>query len=246
MAAVATQVIPRAAEQVDALTGVVWQGGLARSSDAVSGLGPHPPAEFGDPLDRLLRTDDARAAAVIEETATRMRCGYAALPFAVVPEGSLAELRSAYESWARAGLMRRGDAQNGGRVVAHDDPFARGMHAAFTELVSRVARRPLVPSYAYTAFYDDDASIAPHRDRAQCEITLAVCIGAESTNPTAPGSCLVLEHDGVEVLVPSRPGRAVCFAGSALRHGRSDVTPGARPAVVLLHYVSAAFTGERD
>jgi hypothetical protein len=54
-------------------------------------------------------------------------------------------------------------------------------------MISDVARRVVVPSHNYLAFYQEGATLDPHTDREACEYTLSLCIDATIRRRMAPG-----------------------------------------------------------
>jgi hypothetical protein len=104
--------------------------------------------------------------------------------------------------------------------------------ALLTGLSSRIGAlvgRPLLPTYGYGRIYTSGDRLAPHRDRAACEVTATIHLGSDGGAP--PPICL--EPD---CAFAQHPGDAVIFLGDQITHWR-DTYRGRSFGQMFLNYV---------
>src|SRR5262249_37369226 len=126
-----------------------------------------------DPEDAARRAEAWAAARREAGEAFRGR-GYAVLR-GMIPPAMVAGLRRYYRDLVAEGYVGL-DASARIRYCAHNEPMARFIHRALTGLVSEAAGEPVRPSYVYFASYRPSARLDPHRDRAQCPISISMLI----------------------------------------------------------------------
>ena len=158
----------------------------------------------------------------------------------LVPRAHVAALRDYQERLVRSGRIPLGDAQCAGRFGVHDDPMARFFLHQLAPAVSQVVAEPVKPAYAYSISYTAGAELSEHTDRAQCEYTVSLLVGADSGKEPWP---LWLRVGSERVSVLQRPGDALVFAGRRLPHWRERLPEGRSSASLLLHYVPVGFSG---
>jgi hypothetical protein len=155
----------------------------------------------------------------------------------------LAALRRYYRDLVAEGYVRLGDRQVSGRYAATNEPLSRALHGRLTGLASALAGAPMRPSYTYFVAYLEGASLAPHLDRAACELSVSVLID-ESPEPEGPSSWpLCLETPDGAVALQLGLGDGAVFYGRELRHSRPPLAAGRRSTSLLLHFVPEGFRG---
>ncbi|MFE6286346.1 sulfotransferase [Streptomyces sp. NPDC057877] len=151
-----------------------------------------------------------------------------------------ATLLDYYERLISTGSWPLGDAQVQGRYGWHNESLSRFFHHQFRDLVSRLAGRPVRPSYSYVSAYRGGAVLDRHTDREQCEYTVSLLLG-ESGPGIDGGWPLSLQTPQGRVSVVQRPGEAVLFRGTRVPHWRPPLPDGSTHTSLLFHYVPADF-----
>lgn len=147
-----------------------------------------------------------------------------------------------YERLISTGARPLGDAQVRGRYGWHNESLSRFFHHQFRDLVSRLAGRPVRPSYSYVSAYRGGAVLDRHTDREQCEYTVSLLLG-ESGPGIDGGWPLLLDTPQGRVSVIQQPGEAVLFRGTRVPHWRPPLPDGSTHTSLLFHYVPAEFRG---
>lgn len=231
--------------EFDILTSTVWDHGLAARAEAWSRRqhAPAVQARFAEGRSQILRDQRRQGDAVLHGVSDRLKRGYVVLDFELIPTAQRQALVAQHERLARYGRLTRGDAQSSTRRVRYNEPFARSAQTALCRFTSRVACQRLLPTFTYTAHYEADGNLPFHVDRAQCEVTLAICL---DRNAAASGHSLLCLKDGdLTACAELRPGWGLIFRGRDLPHGRVTIGTGSdAPTVMLLHYVDQSFTGK--
>lgn len=218
----------RRASVVDRALGCRWPVWL--------GHGEAPPAtaaaqEAGDGVARRRRA--------LEEAAGRFAADGWCTVDDLVPQAHVAALGRRYRRRAGGGGWALGDAQVDRRRSVGDDPVARAFQEELTNAVATLAGRPLWPSYSFVCAYEGGATLARHRDRPQCEVTVSLAVDRHPADASWP---FCLDAPGGVAEVRCRPGGAVVFQRS-LAHWRPPLAEGARWTTVLFHYVDEGFPG---
>lgn len=231
--------------EFDILTAVVWDHGLAARGEAWSQRQHVPVAQarFAEGRSQILRDQQQQGDAILNDASERLKRGYVVLDFELIPTAQRQALVAHHGRLASYGRLTRGDAQSSTRRVRYNEPFARSAQTALCRFTSRVACQRLLPTFTYTAHYEADGNLPFHVDRAQCEVTLAICL---DRNATASGrSVLCLKDGDLTACAELRPGWGLIFRGRDLPHGRVTIGTGSdAPTVMLLHYVDKSFTGK--
>lgn len=111
-------------------------------------------------------------------------------------------------------------------------PFVR-LLVELTPKISDLAGEPVLPTYAYARVYSHGATLARHRDRPACEVSVTLNLKKD-----APWEIFFQRPDGVEVGVDMAPGDGVVYQGCVADHWR-DAFKGQEYVQVFLHYVRA-------
>ncbi len=101
-----------------------------------------------------------------------------------------------------------------------------------TPEVSRILGEFLLPTYSYARIYHKGAVLAPHTDRAACEISLTVHLDSDK-----PWDFWIDKPNGERKYINLNPGDAVMYLGCLALHGRRDQYEGEEYTQVFLHYV---------
>jgi hypothetical protein len=177
-------------------------------------------------------------AQAVTVAADQIGAGYVSLQ-QLLPPYHIGALRRYYRYHTRSGTFTLGDDQTGGRYVAYDEPLTRFVHQQLTSTVCDLARRVVVPSYNYLAFYQGGAVLDPHTDREACEYTLSVCIDA-TPDPLTHGAWPINVMSGQgPVSFTLGIGDGLLFRGRTLSHWRDRLPDGYTSSSVLFHFVDA-------
>ncbi|MFK4191184.1 sulfotransferase [Streptomyces sp. NPDC033754] len=179
---------------------------------------------------------DAAVAEAAAEFARSDVCGMGRL----VRPGHREALLDYYERLIATGSWPLGDAQVKGRYGWYNESLSRFFHHQFGTLVSRLAGRPVRPSYSYVSAYRGGAVLDRHVDREQCEYTVSLLLG-ESGPGIEGGWPLLLDTAHGSMSLIQRPGEAVLFAGTRVPHWRPPLPDGSTHTSLLFHYVPAEF-----
>jgi hypothetical protein len=146
------------------------------------------------------------------------------------------------------GHLELGDAQGDRRYVAHNDAVAHWLHRRLLGAVQARVLATIRPSYSYLLAYLEGAQLAPHTDRAQCELTVSLAVDATPDESVEGAWPLHIRQtpDSQPVAVMLAPGDAVLFTGRQLEHHRDRLAAGRTSASLLLHFVDTAFTDSLD
>ncbi|HUJ41152.1 MAG TPA: hypothetical protein VLW54_11455 [Candidatus Acidoferrales bacterium] len=222
---------------------------LARSqpgAPAPSGLAPH----LRDALleSRVLISPArekrrlARCSAALDSASLAFRRGFVPLSGLIHPF-HVGALRRYFRWLIRSGALRLGDAQSRLRYVAHNEPVARFFHHQLAAVMSRVAARPLKPSYVYFASYQGGAELERHTDRPQCEFSLTYCLDFTPEPASATAWPIRLDTPHGSVTVYQAIGDALAYRGCRLPHYRNRLWRGATSSSIFFHFVPEDFSG---
>ncbi len=171
------------------------------------------------------------------------RKGYGVVP-GLLPQCLLRAAANYYSQLKAAGLINLGDAQSV-RYSAHREPLAEWLHFQVAEVLEPLFQGRFKKSYSYVAGYVGGAELPKHTDRAQCEITVSICVDA---SPGAQRWPLYLESGEQQNVIELRlaSGNAVLFQGRKLPHWRNALPMGEQFLSLLFHFVPADFEGVLD
>jgi hypothetical protein len=171
------------------------------------------------------------------------RDGYAVVRD-LLRSGEIAALRRYYAALLAGGLIQLGDRQNAARFSTYNDPVGRFVHARLAAAMSAVTGRPVQPSFSYFFSYLEGAALAPHKDRAQAELSISLQIDHSPEPIAATGWPLQFAFDdGRSAAADLRIGDAVFYHGRALTHHRAPLPAGQRSSILVLEYVPHDFRG---
>lgn len=125
------------------------------------------------------------------------------------------------------------DSQVPGALRLYGDPAFDTLLDGCTEAISEAISLDLVPTYSFVRRYARGQELAPHRDRASCEHSVSVNLGASSEDPWP---IRLRCEDGLVVSVDLKPGDGLLYQGTRVMHWR-DPLPGAWHLQAFLHYV---------
>eukprot|EP01012_Entosiphon_sulcatum_P006841 TRINITY_DN13319_c0_g1_i1.p1 TRINITY_DN13319_c0_g1~~TRINITY_DN13319_c0_g1_i1.p1 ORF type:complete len:497 (-),score=69.03 TRINITY_DN13319_c0_g1_i1:11-1465(-) len=174
----------------------------------------------------------------------------------MLPPIMLREMQLCYRRMVSAGVLAFNDGQ-ATRYHLYNDPVGRFVQAQYAFAVSRLADRPVKPTYTYFGGYVGGSVLAPHLDRLQCEYTLTMQIDMDPPDYIWPFKVDVraLKAGGKPTkLSPApprfertlylRPGDGGLIWGRRINHYRDDkLPPGHRSHNIFLHFVHREFNG---
>lgn len=147
---------------------------------------------------------------------------------------------------AQAGALARGDEMSALRLVQHNAPAARLLHAPLARLLASIALEPIKPSYCYLAHYLPGARVCRHVDRDQCALSLSLAIGATPAADADLAWPLYVEVDGRTHAARLAPGDFAVFAGTRAPHWRDELDAGRSATFCFYHFVPESFSGSLD
>jgi hypothetical protein len=170
------------------------------------------------------------------------RNGYAVIP-SLLPPYLLDVVKDYYRRSIAEGFLRLED-EHAVRYTAHREPLAEWLHQQIADILKPILSGRFKPSYSFVCAYTGGAELPRHTDRAQCEVTVSLCVDA---SPGAERWPLYLESAG-GVMVESRLGigHALVFKGRELPHSRNTLADGERFVTLLFHFVEVGFNGSLD
>jgi hypothetical protein len=189
---------------------------------------------------RAVATARRRLSAAVAQFA---RYGYAELP-QLLPSLQFAALRSYYQNLLDEGHVPNRDDQVQFRFALHNEPLMQYYHRQLCSLFSRIAGKPIKPSYGYLASYRRGAMLKKHRDREQCEFTASLLLDYVAMPTDDLGWPLYLELPGIkkQITIEQTPGDCVLFSGCTQPHYRREFR-GERSTSLFFHYVDKEFSG---
>ena len=160
--------------------------------------------------------------------------GYAVIPGLVAPE-KVAALRDHLAARAAAGTLRMGgDEQVPQTPSVYGDAQLDALMADIKPLIEAHTGLVLHPTYSYARIYKRGDTLAPHRDRPACEISISLNLGQE---PDAPWALNIGDKDAPFAAL-LHPGDVLLYKGMEKTHWR-DAYQGTRLFQVFVHYVDA-------
>ena len=109
-----------------------------------------------------------------------------------------------------------------------NDPLMNALLETKLSLVEKECNLKLFPTYAYWRYYVFGGTLAKHKDRPSCEVSVTACIKKYDNWP------LIIEGKSFEL----KEGDALLYAGCDQEHGRPGIYKGDGMAQVFLHYVN--------
>ena len=97
-----------------------------------------------------------------------------------------------------------------------------------TDKMSKLTKKTLIPTYAYSRIYIKGAELKPHKDRYSCEYSITINIAKSHNWP------IYMNKKSIEL----EPGDGVLYKGCEIEHSRK-IFSGDEYIQVFLHYVDA-------
>jgi|TARA_E500000318_G_scaffold3941_1_gene4219 hypothetical protein len=143
------------------------------------------------------------------------------------------------------------DPQTNSLISEHGDYLMETLMDMSTPIIEQNVGKKLWPTYSFFRIYDKGSDLKIHKDRASCEYTVALCLGAHPTDQ--PYEIFVGEEDEtsdykyyndqeeykrykIEHKFPMLPNNAVIFKGMDKIHWR-EICSHDHFITVFLHYV---------
>jgi len=143
------------------------------------------------------------------------------------------------------------DSQTSSLVSEHGDYLMETLMDMSTSVIEQNVGKKLWPTYSFFRIYDKGSDLKVHTDRASCEYTVALCLGADPVD--VPYEIFVGEEDEasdykyynekreykryrIDHKFPMVPNNAVIFKGMDKIHWREKCTHD-HFVTVFLHYV---------
>lgn len=162
----------------------------------------------------------------------------------ILPPPQLAAIRCYVEQLLTQGFLIFNDRQVSLRHAIHNDPVSIYFHEQLASFVSRLAGEIVKPSYVYSAIYVEDAVLAPHTDRPQCEFTMSMQIGYEpELSGVSPWALCLNDLQGNKVENFLANGDALIYKGCELVHYRDALFKNHRSTSIFFHFVPQDFEG---
>lgn len=141
------------------------------------------------------------------------------------------------EPWRDALLASRRLAQRDDQCpeseAFQDLPALDGLYAELTELAEAVTGLSLRPTYHYARIYRPGATLGPHTDRAECEISVSVNLGGD------PWPLGIFDRDHYPHTHTLQPGDALFYRGVEHVHWRPGRFSGQARMQMFAHWVDA-------
>jgi len=126
------------------------------------------------------------------------------------------------------------DIQVPGAHVKYADPLMESLLIKLQPIIEKNTGKKVYPTYSFYRIYRPGDSLAHHKDRPSCELSITISLGYDYKNSKikwpiyVDGSAFVLE-----------PGDLVCYRGVDLEHWREvfEAPEGSWHSQAFLHYV---------
>lgn len=110
-------------------------------------------------------------------------------------------------------------------------PELQPLHDACLPKLEDVTGLKLYTTYQYFRLYHKGATLAPHKDRPSCEISLSLNLGGDDWEIG------IFDYDNVPYTNLLKPGDALVYHGCDLIHFRPGKLKGDELIQIFLHYV---------
>jgi hypothetical protein len=168
--------------------------------------------------------------------------GYAVID-AMVPQDRVARLRDRLAAREKAGtLLMIGDQLVPNTPTVYGDAETDALMQDIKPLIEAHTGLQLHPTYSYARIYKKGDTLAPHRDRPACQVSISLNLGQEPDTPWT----LWIGDENAPFAAKLRAGDALLYKGMDLTHWR-DAYEGERLFQVFVHYVDAngPYAGEK-
>ena len=102
-----------------------------------------------------------------------------------------------------------------------------------TPEISDIVGEPVLPTYCYSRAYKQGNTLARHRDREACEVSVTLNLSGDKEWPI-----FIQKPSGEEVSVTLKPGDGMLYLGCVADHWRNQFE-GTDLVQVFLHYVKS-------
>lgn len=185
----------------------------------------------------------------------------------ILPSYYISSLQNFFRQYVSNGFMPFDDGQVKRRYYQHNLPIAQFFHHSFTRLMSKIVGIEVKPSYVYAASYIEDADLAPHLDREQCEYSISFQVDylPEPENGVSPWGLYVspLKEDQSESInlswdefpednstnqevmkINLKNGDGLVYKGRELIHYRYKLPKNHQSTSLFFHYVAHDYQGQ--
>jgi len=135
------------------------------------------------------------------------------------------------QSHAASGSARSDDMVPGTPAV-YADPLMEKVLRNLVPVIEKASRRKLFPTYSYFRVYRHGDSLARHKDRPSCEISVSVCLGYRAPEPWP----LFVQGPSGVFAAMLEPGDGLLYKGVECAHWRYSFA-GESATQVFFHYV---------
>lgn len=118
-------------------------------------------------------------------------------------------------------------------AIADYHPFVELLVEA-TPFIQNVVGEIMLPTYSYARMYRNGDTLAPHKDRGACEVSITLHLGGDGVE----WPIYFRKPNGDVVGANLHPGQAIIYLGCVSEHWR-NVYEGDDYAQVFLHYVKS-------
>ena len=169
----------------------------------------------------------------MEQGAIEFREKWYVVKQAVLDASAVHVLHDHAMALAATDTISAGDPQVPGAPVVYADPRMEALLEALRGEVEAVTQFGLWPTYSYLRVYRNGNVLKPHRDRAPCEISMTLNLGADAAEPWPIWIAGPLGTASVSL----SPGDGLIYRGCDCYHWREPFA-GQHLAQVFLHYVN--------
>lgn len=165
-----------------------------------------------------------------DSAAVFQRDRYVVLP-SLLKEPSLTQLYQYACKVTQFGLVTDGDDQVPGTPCAYGDFMMEDLLMSILPEIEKASGLALFPTYSYFRVYKTGDTLAKHRDRPACEISVTLCLGFEDKSWP-----FWIEGPKRTSSVTLQAGDALLYRGRECAHWR-EMFEGHRQTQAFLHYV---------
>jgi hypothetical protein len=131
------------------------------------------------------------------------------------------------------GDMQLGDPQILHSYAAYGDPLMDVILASLQPRIESVTGHTLLPTHSYVRVHGSGASLARHRDRESCEVSVTITLGTEAAEPWP----FWVEAGGKVHQILLTAGDGFLYPGLDVDHWRDEFL-GVWQVQLTLHYVT--------
>jgi len=147
-----------------------------------------------------------------------------------IPVDRSKDLSEKFKEYCRREVVH-GDLQVPNAPSVHNYLYFMELLCEKTSQLNEICGEPLFPTYCYARVYGNNDSLAPHKDRGSCDISVTVNLDCDVVWPIYINNN---RRQKVECLL--NPGDAMVYRGIEAVHWREEFN-GQECTQVFLHYV---------